>query len=237
MLTVPPHSAQRQRLARMPSGVCREYVSCPCMYSRTDTSPATEPLSSPPCQRTPCRSPCRCNPSDAATACHRSRPGSASARTALPLVSGAPPAAPTVALRPRELSSRHAQRFSQPRPSPAVYRRGFLAYQRGRRAHERGSRTRDRAGWQRICWGEPLAGTSAMANAWIAEDAGCSAQELQGRADAAHAVRRRWQGHRGGGREASRGVPAAGTGPQGRGRTQVVCQANWQKVRGESPPI
>ena len=31
MLTVPPHSAQRQRLTRMPSGVCREYVPCPWM--------------------------------------------------------------------------------------------------------------------------------------------------------------------------------------------------------------
>ena len=51
-------------------------------------------------------------------------------------------------------------------------RRGFFACQRGRRAQECGRRTRDRAGWQRICWGKPLAGTSAMANARIPEDMG-----------------------------------------------------------------
>ena len=44
--------------------------------------------------------------------------------------------------------------------------------QRGRRAKECGRQRRDRTGWQRIGWGKPLAGTSAMANARIAEDAG-----------------------------------------------------------------
>ena len=45
------------------------------------------------------------------------RPGSSSARAALPLVPGAPPAAPTVAHQSRELPSRHTQRCSRPRPS------------------------------------------------------------------------------------------------------------------------
>ena len=99
-------------------------------------------------------------------------------------------------------------------------RRGFFPCQRGKRAQECGSRTRDRAGGQRICWGEPLAGTAAMANARIAYDVDRSAQELPSGTDTAHAGWLRWQGRRGGGREASQSIPVAGTGPRGRGQAQ-----------------
>ena len=71
---------------------------------------------------------------------------------------------------------------------------GFFACQRGRRAQECGRRTRDRAGWQRICWGKPLAGTSAMANARIPEGASRGTRELGSSADRAHAVRMRVPG-------------------------------------------